>query len=320
MQFPKRTEEHIKETASMTRLVQCLPNEWIVRHVTERDYGIDCLVELVFDGEVRGHLAAIQLKGIDSLQWTDGDSVDGDDQAKARYSKVKVETVNYWMALPVPVILCIHDEAADQIYFVDIKRQVRQRYAELSKQKTFGFDMERKLMLAPGFGIAVFIGLYFMERGIELFSGSLLDLLLHKDTYADCIKHGWCRDAPMEVDKSEVMMLIRLCKGCEVVLERLGGVDWGIKDVFELMAKDREFFSDAGAWMHELTRAKIVRKMAPRFVKAVKKGMDLVSVRERDYWLARDPMLVSYCDDVKRYGEFQTFEEEMARYLPSKQE
>ena len=70
MKYPKRSLNHIKETASWKIFNSKVPNEWIIRNVTERDYGIDSYVEIVSpNGDVRGDLCSIQLKSSKSINW-----------------------------------------------------------------------------------------------------------------------------------------------------------------------------------------------------------------------------------------------------------
>lgn len=54
----------------MTAFRDCMPKEWVLREVAERDYGIEMYVELVGkDGDLVGHLAALQLKGIKKVSF-----------------------------------------------------------------------------------------------------------------------------------------------------------------------------------------------------------------------------------------------------------
>lgn len=63
MKLPKRVPQHISETASFKLFSSKIPDNWIIRDITERDYGIDCYLELVNDNnELSGELALIQLK------------------------------------------------------------------------------------------------------------------------------------------------------------------------------------------------------------------------------------------------------------------
>ncbi len=58
-----RSQPHIVDTLATRSVISDLPEDWLVRGLEERDYGIDLSIEL-FDGEKpTGSLALIQLKG-----------------------------------------------------------------------------------------------------------------------------------------------------------------------------------------------------------------------------------------------------------------
>ena len=120
MQFPKRTPTHVSESASWKILQQSLPAEWIIREVTERDYGVDCYVEIVWhNNEVTGDLCSLQLKSSDTINWKESSSKWG---KKARFSGIKKSTVNYWMGLPVPVFLMWAEVQTGSLFFCIGKR------------------------------------------------------------------------------------------------------------------------------------------------------------------------------------------------------
>jgi hypothetical protein len=59
----KRSEEHITDTLAVRKVVAALSKNWLIRDLTERDYGIDMMVEY-FDGKVpTGRIAFLQIKG-----------------------------------------------------------------------------------------------------------------------------------------------------------------------------------------------------------------------------------------------------------------
>jgi hypothetical protein len=60
---PKRIENHRIDTLAVRRLMSVLNEDWIIRDLSERDYGIDLMVEY-FEGEVpTGKTAFFQIKG-----------------------------------------------------------------------------------------------------------------------------------------------------------------------------------------------------------------------------------------------------------------
>lgn len=63
MAQPKRTETHRIDTRAVRSLLQHLPEDWLVRSLEERDYGVDLQIE-IFKGDLpTGRVALIQVKG-----------------------------------------------------------------------------------------------------------------------------------------------------------------------------------------------------------------------------------------------------------------
>jgi hypothetical protein len=59
----RRTDTHITDTLAVRQIFSALPENWLVRGLEERDYGIDLSIEL-FDGEnPTGCFSLIQVKG-----------------------------------------------------------------------------------------------------------------------------------------------------------------------------------------------------------------------------------------------------------------
>ncbi|GBG15697.1 uncharacterized protein NMK_3308 [Novimethylophilus kurashikiensis] len=126
MQLPKRSDQHIIESDSFTALRQVLPRQWVIREVSERDYGIDLYIEIVGREQLlSGDMAALQLKGKKALKFVNG---------RATFSGIKRETLNYWLSLPVPVFLCAVCLTTRKCYWANIKSQNRQgRFGSSSK-------------------------------------------------------------------------------------------------------------------------------------------------------------------------------------------
>ena len=88
---PRRPQAHVVGDSAMTTLRTAVPETWIVRDVLP-DYGIDCEIEVITGhGDVSGAVVKAQVKGT----------------AKPTQQSISIpiQTVRYWLALPVPVIL-----------------------------------------------------------------------------------------------------------------------------------------------------------------------------------------------------------------------
>src|SRR5262249_23244534 len=140
MKLPKRIDTHVTETESWRLLQSVAPKEWIVREVSERDYGIDCYVEIASkDGHITGELISAQLKGVKQLDWKEKKS-----ERSARSPDVKSSTANYWLNLPVPVFLLVADLAAKKVHYVPVKEVIRAKFDQLESQDTITFPLREK--------------------------------------------------------------------------------------------------------------------------------------------------------------------------------
>ena len=124
MEYPQRIDTHISESISFIALSSALPKEWIVRELTERDYGVDLYVELVEkNGKVTGDLVALQVKSTNSVQFND--------KGLFTYRGIKKSTINYWLGLPVPVFLIVVDLSNKHVYWSSVG--MNQREGRFSK-------------------------------------------------------------------------------------------------------------------------------------------------------------------------------------------
>jgi hypothetical protein len=118
MDFPKRDITHIIERQAVEILTQQLPKEWIIREMTERDYGIDLYVELIKeDKKVTGDLIAIQVKGKEKIDLNTDDTF--------TFYSIKNSTINYWLHLPVPVFFVVVSIDTKQSYWTNVREANR---------------------------------------------------------------------------------------------------------------------------------------------------------------------------------------------------
>ena len=118
MQLPERAKQHISESASFNILTSNLPQEWVIREMNERDYGIDLYVEIVGKSrKLTGDLVAIQVKSKKEITFSrSGRSV---------FKGIKRSTVNYWLQFPVPVFLVAVCLKRKKAYWVSVQEMNR---------------------------------------------------------------------------------------------------------------------------------------------------------------------------------------------------
>lgn len=155
MDFPLRHITHSLERDAIEILSSYLPKEWIVREMTERDYGIDLYVEIVGkDRKVTGQLVAIQVKGKSKINFNKNDEY--------TFSRIKRSTINYWTHLPVPVfiiVLCIKNKVP---YWANINSENRKGRFK-GNSKTTSVKINKKFDLKEK-GLKIFNLFYLREK------------------------------------------------------------------------------------------------------------------------------------------------------------
>ncbi len=127
--MPKRPKQHQLEDLSRAKFQLCLPEEWVLRD-KDKDYGIDCEVEL-FDKDENstGILFYVQLKATSSKKENEIFNVD-----------FKIETLEYFKQLEIPVLLARYSQHLDKVYIKWIN-QVDLAFAK-KKAKTFRIKIQ----------------------------------------------------------------------------------------------------------------------------------------------------------------------------------
>ena len=294
MEFPKRTATHISESASWKILQSALPSEWIVREISERDYGVDCYIEIVWkDHEVTGDLCSIQLKSTDRIEWSSQKTKRGH---KFRFSGIKKSTVNYWMNLPVPVFLMLAETSTGKLFFAPVKDQVRSQYPEYldENQKTLGFNFYSDYVMALNKGEVIFFAHYLKEKSFDQFSNYLTGLLIHWNEYYEFIIENQNRDCFLEVEEDRQLLMIHIYRTCKFLSQFLG-VKWNVIDLAEAYKEDRETWKDSYCMMHEMTLDKILVQLQPIFIEIIEKSRELIIEHQKDYWIRKDWLLYTMC-------------------------
>ncbi|PKM47518.1 MAG: hypothetical protein CVV03_03070 [Firmicutes bacterium HGW-Firmicutes-8] len=277
MRFPKRTDKHIKESDSWKVLQIRTPAEWIIREVTERDYGVDAYIELVsVSGEVSGNLCSVQLKSSEKVKWEPDNT--------CKFSGIKKSTINYWMNLPVPVFLMFADLVKRKLYFCAVKEQVRQNYASfIDIRETFQFYFHNELEVGTDVGHVLFMWYYFKEKAFKQLTNYLRDILIHCEAYFNFILGNQGRDFFLYVDDERQLTLIHLHKCCKFLAEYLE-IKWEVIDLSTAFEKDMETWKDSGCLLHENTLTEILEQLEPIFIEIIKKAKWLVTEQQKDYW------------------------------------
>lgn len=292
MKFPVRSESHKIESASWRLLQEVAPDNWIIREVSERDYGIDAYVEMCKEnGEVTGDLISLQLKGVKRLKW---DKKKDKDWYVSKSPYIKPSTLAYWFNLPVPVFLLVADISERKIYFSAVKNEMRSSFDKIDKNMRFG--------LIKDFEVGSVIGDVFIEflSRREYFHRNFVihitNLLSSISSYTDFIDSNRGRDSFMEVEFDRHIQFRSLYQTCRMASLSLTG-EWKVDSLRDLYKMDRDAWKDDFIYLHEHTLDYALGKIEEIFPKLVRSAYELVTKKQSAYWKSRDHMFFRLCSD-----------------------
>jgi hypothetical protein len=113
---PQRTETHRIDTLAVRKLFTKLSPDWIIRDLSERDYGIDLMLEYYADNNPTGQVVFFQVKGKSAaVEISDG---------IVKY-QMKKQTLLYAELFPEPFLL-VHTsiDQAGQVFYVWLQKYI----------------------------------------------------------------------------------------------------------------------------------------------------------------------------------------------------
>ncbi len=132
--MPKRPKQHQIGSKAVNKFVAFIPSEWVVRHISQDDYGIDLEVEIFENETATGLKFNVQSKSTKSKL-----------EEKWKQEQFKVSTLNYFEAQQYPVLLIKYIEYKDFFLFRWAHDKNKKGISEYTKKFTVHFDLERRL-------------------------------------------------------------------------------------------------------------------------------------------------------------------------------
>lgn len=273
-----------------------IPEHWIIREITERDYGIDAYIELVTnEGQVSGELCSVQLKSSSNINWNEND--------KVRFSGIKKEIVNYWINSPVPVFLFWADLSVDKLYFASVKKQVRNQYDKYNNEKikTMGFNFYKTNRIDNRDHIYNFLDLYFKEKNFNKFKNYLRGLLIHHEEYYEFIIYNQGRDFFLSVEEKRKLMMNHIYKTCKF-LSHILDINWEVISLSDAYKEDVEIWNESDysnykssyGELHEYMLTRIMKEIEPIFIDILEKSKKLIINKQKNYWQKVDYFLYNF--------------------------
>jgi hypothetical protein len=290
MRLPQRPEQHVIETAAWRLLQALAPREWIVREVTERDYGIDCYIEFASsEGSITGDLMSVQLKGTKKLDWK---SLKRSGRA-SKTPPIQTATANYWLSLPIPVFVFVADLREENIFFSPAKEVLRNRYLDLGKHKSIKLGLIDDFNLKSKGARALLHWFYSRERQYNSFAFHLSNLLSQVQIFAEFIEEHTNRDQFLEVEAQDHLQFRALYNSC-LAVERYLDIHPQLESLESLYRRDKNQWKEDYIYLHESTLDYICQKLQKLFPALVRRALKMVD-DQMGYWLTTHPIFYSLC-------------------------
>ncbi|PUE67295.1 DUF4365 domain-containing protein [Arcobacter lacus] len=297
MELPTRDAKHVTETSSYKIFSRNIPNHWIIREVSERDYGIDCYIELVNNqNQVTGELISVQLKGKQKIKWTKDDYF--------TFSGINISTTNYWMKFPTPVFICLVDLETEEVFYSSVKESVRKNFYSYIKQDTFSYKIYKKDKLEVS-TLENFIFSYFSDKHWKNLDININTFLSNYARYTDFIKENTGRDCFMGVDIDRVLYLKVFYENIRFLCLHFQ-IEWKLKSISDYFSESQKSFGDA-YYIHEYYIDEIVTKLGELLSPVSLKIKDHITNIESEYWHIMDLQLYNLVINIDDDGSVPSF-------------
>ena len=297
MELPTRDAKHVTEASSYKIFSRNIPNHWIIREVSERDYGIDCYIELVNNqNQVTGELISVQLKGKQKIKWTKNDYF--------TFSGINISTTNYWMKFPTPVFICLVDLETEEVFYSSVKESVRKNFYSYIKQDTFSYKIYKKDKLEVS-TLENFIFSYFSDKHWKNLDININTFLSNYARYTDFIKENAGRDCFMGVDIDRVLYLKVFYENIRFLCLHFQ-IEWKLKSISDYFSESQKSFGDA-YYIHEYYIDEIVTKLGELLPPVSLKIKDHITNIESEYWYIMDLQLYNLVINIDDDGSVPSF-------------
>lgn len=297
MKLPQRVPQHISESDSFKILSDKIPSSWIIRQVTERDYGIDCYLELVNDNnELTGELALIQLKSRQEIHWTKDDYY--------TISDIDIATSNYWFNFQVPVFVFVADVKNKELYFVSVGYYIRRNFADFVKQDKFSYRVKKMSKFEGADGVFHFKFDFYYDYYRQQFENELIFYLSNIQHHRDFIADHWGRDVFFGVELDHLIIAESIYRNYKFLCGYLG-LTWDIPTMKELKKSSRDKFG-TDYEIYEGDLAELVQQLDTKS-KAILSGLKIFLHGEMYYWMTVDRTTHDFVTSLDEEGNYPEY-------------
>jgi hypothetical protein len=287
MKFPKRAKQHISESSSFSLFNLVIPDNWILRELTEKDYGIDCYLEIVNDSnDITGEFTLVQLKSkLNGIPWTLNDYF--------TLTGVKISSTNYWKHIDVPVFIFVTDIKNKKVYFKSVDKEIRTNYQNYLAQGTFNYIVNKSDEFEP----KKFKYKYYIERYRKQFENELVFFLSNLENNRDFQLDHNGRDQHLGI-KDEVLIYFEamhrnysfLCMYVNILNE--------VPSLSKIKKRSERTFPNNHYDLYEhdlIPLMDIFEKQTEKIIKKLKKIIE----KENQFWISTNLTLMNYIENLR---------------------
>ena len=279
MKLPERIPQHITETASYKIFANTIPDSWIIREVTERDYGIDCYIEICNENYITGKMLSIQLKGEQNIEIHSKDK----EPYVACYG-IKSSSFNYWYKLPVVTLFVFVDIHAKVVYFQNIKQYIRKNYLEFKDEKLNNIKIPVIKTLSKETSHILLNIICDYEMMYKDYVNLVESFILGFEENMELLSNHLCRDCFLSLgeEDNDDIKIINLYRKLNQ-LANVFDIPWKIKSLDEMISEGRKMFG-RHAILFEKQVAEFVENVLPIITSLIDKIIELITIKESAYW------------------------------------
>lgn len=297
--FPERHPNHISETSSYKKFQNAIPDTWIIREQTERDYGIDVVLELTQnDNQVSGKMTSIQLKSTKEITFN-----------KSRYYKhsgINKKTTNYWLNSNLPTFLFFTDQVSTNIYYLSIQQYVREYFSEYDSNETFAYRISLENIFNPEVFIKDFKE---CEKSIEL-EVNICNIETIYNDFSRCFKNHYGRDFHMLIDDYKIEDIINKIYDQIKKLCELTNIDWNIPSINDFI-NDNPIYTIGEMYEYHVT--KILILLDQKLLELLIKIQHIVLRKHPDFWRKKAIYTVAFFEKFDGRSEYKKYSDELKK-------
>lgn len=268
----------------------------MIRDVTERDYGIDCYIELVDDCKrLTGEIAFLQMKTITQIEWHDTNN-------RFRYYNVKKSTTNYLANFKIPTYVFWVDLTTREMFFISVKEYICEHFEHYINAENFAYDFYHDENL---FTIDSFLKSFRRNNLYEQFRNELPYFISNLHHYIDFMWEHNNRDCFMQIEHEDMLFFESMHRNVRFLQEYFC-TKTSISSIDELTKKG---IATYGENYEQTLFEGVLTDMFDEFRKSILELVDivveLVTIKESCYWLREKPCIFNYFFNLDKESLFK---------------